>query len=76
MAHEDTTACLILRNDRYQAPPGMTIRAALQHHGISPESVIATRGGQMVTDDEQLKPGDEIKLVAVISGGSQQERVP
>jgi sulfur carrier protein ThiS len=75
MGHGHETASLILRGERFDAPPGMTIRAALQRHGISPESVIATRAGQMLTDDERLMPGDEIKLVAVISGGtSPQER--
>jgi sulfur carrier protein ThiS len=73
MGNEDTTATLVLRGERFEAPSGMTIRSALQRHGISPESVIATRDGQMVTDDEHLAPGDEIKLVAVISGGSSAE---
>jgi len=34
-----------------------------------PESVIATRDGEMITDDEILRSGDVIKLIAVISGG-------
>ncbi len=59
-----------------EAPPGTTIRDALKHNGISPESVIATRLGEMLTDDERLAPGDEIKLVAVISGGADPETPP
>jgi sulfur carrier protein ThiS len=35
-----------------------------------PESVIAIRDGEMITDDEVLRSGDVVKLVAVISGGS------
>jgi sulfur carrier protein ThiS len=34
-----------------------------------PESVIATRDGEMVLEDEILKDGEVIKLIAVISGG-------
>ena len=34
-----------------------------------PEAVIATRNGEMITEDEILKNGDVVKLVAVISGG-------
>jgi hypothetical protein len=32
--------------------------------------VIATRDGEMILDDEILKDGDVVKLIAVISGGS------
>lgn len=60
---------LILRNKEYEVKPGMTLLSALQKCEIVPESVIATREGEMILEDEILKDGDEIKLVAVISGG-------
>ena len=47
----------------------MTLLDALQKSNIVPESVIATRDGEMILEDEILKEGDVIKLVAVISGG-------
>lgn len=47
----------------------MTLLSALQKTDIIPESVIATREGEMILDDEILREGDVIKLVAVISGG-------
>ena len=50
--------------------PGMTLLSALQKINVVPESVIATRNGEMILDDEILKDGDEVKLIAVISGGS------
>jgi sulfur carrier protein ThiS len=31
--------------------------------------VLATREGELITDDEILRPGETIRLVAVISGG-------
>ena len=61
---------LILRNKEYEVKPGMTLLSALQKISIVPESVIATRDGEMILDDEILKDGDVIKLIAVISGGS------
>ena len=61
---------LILRNKEYEVKPGMTLLSALQKIDIIPESVIATREGEMILDDEILKDGDEVKLIAVISGGS------
>ena len=61
---------LILRNKEYEVKPGMTLLSALQKIDIVPESVIATREGEMILEDEILKDGDVIKLIAVISGGS------
>ena len=61
---------LILRNKEYEVRPGMNLQAALKKCDIVPESVIATRDGEMILDDEILKDGDVVKLVAVISGGS------
>ena len=61
---------LILRDKEYQIKPGMTLLSALHKSDIVPESVIATREGEMILEDEILQDGDVIKLIAVISGGS------
>ena len=61
---------LILRNKEYEVRPGMTLLSALQKIDVTPEAVIATRDGEMILDDEILRDGDVVKLVAVISGGS------
>jgi sulfur carrier protein ThiS len=60
---------LILRDKEFEVRPGMDLLAALEKCGIMPESVIASREGELILDDEILKAGDEIKLVSVISGG-------
>jgi len=60
---------LILRDKEYEVKPGMMLLDALKKGGIVPESVIATRNGEMILDDEILKDGDIVKLIAVISGG-------
>ena len=65
-----TLVKLILRDKEYEVKPGMTLLSALQKISIVPESVIATREGEMILDDEILKDGEVIKLIAVISGGS------
>jgi hypothetical protein len=51
----------------------MTLLSALEKYGILSESVIATREGELILEDEILKDGEVIKLVAVISGGSASE---
>ena len=63
-------AKLVLRDKEYEVKPGMALVDALKKHNIVPESVIAIRNGEMITDDEILRAGDVVKLVAVISGGS------
>lgn len=60
---------LVLRNREYEVKAGMALLDALKKCGIIPESVIATRDGELITEDEILKDGEVIKLVAVISGG-------
>jgi len=60
---------LILRDKEYELRPGMTLLSALEKCDILSESVIATRNGDLILDDEILNEGDVIKLVAVISGG-------
>ncbi len=64
------TVKLILRDKEYEVKPGMTLLDSLKKISVLSESVIATRDGEMILDDEILKDGDEVKLVAVISGGS------
>lgn len=61
---------LILRTKEYEIKPGMTLLSALEKSNINPESVIATRDGEIIVDDEILQDGQVIKLVQVISGGS------
>lgn len=60
---------LVMRDSEYEVRPGMTLLSALEKCGILSESVIATRDGELILDDEILQDGEVIKLVAVISGG-------
>ena len=63
------TAKIILRNKELVIKHGMTVRKALQKLNIEPDSVLVTREGELITDDEIIKMDDVIKLVPVISGG-------
>jgi sulfur carrier protein ThiS len=47
----------------------MTLLSALQKIGVLPESIIAARDGELIEEDEILKDGETIKLIAAISGG-------
>ncbi len=63
-------ARLTLRGQEYEVRAGMTIRHALLQVKINPDTVLPTRDGELLTDDEILREDDSIKLVAVISGGA------
>lgn len=62
-------AKIILRNKVYDIRYGMTIRSALLKLDIQPESVLPTREGELISEEEIINDGDVIKLVSVISGG-------
>ena len=63
------SAKIILRKKEYEIRTGMTIRSALLRMDIQPESVLPTREGELVSEEEIIKDGDAITLVSVISGG-------
>ncbi len=60
---------LTLRKQEFQVRHGSTLRHALLKLDIQPDTVLATRDGELITDDTILREGDRIKLVSVISGG-------
>ncbi|HEY64573.1 MAG TPA: MoaD/ThiS family protein [Caldilineae bacterium] len=62
---------LIYRDKVWELKGGMTVRDAILKVGLNPESVLATRQGKVIGEDEIVKDDDEIKLVAVISGGGE-----
>mgnify|MGYP001285066448 CR=1 FL=1 len=65
---------LTLRDKEFIVKPGMTLRDSLSKIDVLPEAVLATRQGEMITEDEILQDGDEIKLIAVISGGYEDDK--
>jgi sulfur carrier protein ThiS len=61
---------LVYRGKEHMAKAGTTIRDAVKKIGLQPETVLAVLDGKLVTDDTVLREGMQIRLVAVISGGS------
>ena len=60
---------MILRKKEFEVRPGITLAKALQSLDLHPETYLAVREGDLITEDEILREGDVITLVAVISGG-------
>ena len=46
-----------------------TVKEALNKLKVNSQTVIVTRDNELLTGDDKLKKGDEIKLLSVISGG-------
>jgi sulfur carrier protein ThiS len=63
------TAVIKLRDKQYEVKAGSSVREAMLSHDIQPDSVIPTRDGELITDDEIIQEGDTIRLVEAISGG-------
>jgi sulfur carrier protein ThiS len=57
------------RKQEWDLEGKLTVRQAIESVGLNPQSVLAVRDGELITEDTRLKDGDEIRLVAVISGG-------
>ncbi|GER79950.1 MAG: hypothetical protein JETCAE02_24000 [Anaerolineaceae bacterium] len=63
------TVKLVLRDQEFEVRPGMTLLSSLEKIQVLPESVLATREGEMILEDEILRDGEVVKLISVISGG-------
>ncbi len=61
---------LILRKKEYQLDGTITVRQALEKLGLSSETHLVVRKGELLNEREPLKDGDVVKLVPVISGGA------
>lgn len=66
---ENKTAKLIYRKREWEVRAGMTLRDAILKSGIDLQAVLGVREGKLITDDQILREGDVVTLVAVVSGG-------
>lgn len=60
---------LTLRDKEFEVKAGMTVRHAIEACGLVPEMLLAVKDDELITEDTILKDGDQIRLIAVISGG-------
>ena len=57
------------RDQHWDVPGPIVVRDLIERVGLTPATVLAVRHSQLVLDSEELSDGDEIKLIAVITGG-------
>ena len=59
-----------LRNEKLEIEAqNIQVNKALEELGLSPQAYLVLRNGEILTDRELIRDGEEIKLVSVISGG-------
>ncbi len=60
---------VIYREHTWDFDEAMTVRQLLERLKLLPEAVLVVRDGVLLTEDQTVRPGETIKIVAVISGG-------
>lgn len=68
---EPNPVIISLRNQKFEVRANQTVGRALISLGLQPEAYLAVRDGELITEDIVLREGQQIKLVAVVSGGRQ-----
>ncbi len=65
------TIKIIIRKNEYFLEPSknLSVKSAMAQLDILPESFLAIRNGEILTEHEPLRDGDTVKLIPVISGG-------
>ncbi len=61
---------IVFRDKKWDLHGNITARDAMKKIGVDAESVLVVVNGKLVTDDALLKEGEQVKLVAVVSGGA------
>jgi len=57
------------RDKEWELEGRRRVRDVIKEVGLVPQTVLAVRDGKLLTEDVMIKEEDEVKLVAVISGG-------
>lgn len=60
---------IVYRDKEWSLDQELTVIQMLKYLKLLPESVLVVCNGQLIAEDQKLHPGDEVKIVAVVSGG-------
>lgn len=69
MNNDTPSATIVYDGKEYAVKARSQLNSALRKLDIIPDSVLATRNGELITEDTALQVGDVIKLINIISGG-------
>ncbi|HET7090151.1 MAG TPA: MoaD/ThiS family protein [Anaerolineae bacterium] len=57
------------RDKKWEVPGRITVRDLIVKVGLNPETILAVKNGKLINDGTLLGDEDDIRLIAVISGG-------
>ena len=57
------------RDKKWEIPGNITVRDLIVKVGLNPETILAVKNGKLINDGTLLGDEDDVKLIAVISGG-------
>jgi len=60
---------IIYRDQEWELHGRRRVRDVIKEVGLIPQTVLAVRDGKLLTEDVMLEKDDEVRLIAVISGG-------
>ncbi|MBI4787370.1 MAG: MoaD/ThiS family protein [Chloroflexi bacterium] len=63
---------ITFRDKKWELKGNIAARDAIKKIGLEPEGVLVVVNGKLRTDDVMLKDSDQVKLVAVVSGGGDE----
>ena len=68
------TIRLIFRKKEFELEgKSVQVKQAYELLNLSPEAHLMVRNGELLNENDWLRDGDEVKIVAVISGGAAGE---
>ena len=67
---------IIYRDQQWELRGQWRVRDALEEVGLIPQTVIVVRDGELLKEEATLDEDDEIKLLALISGGQGEVSQP
>jgi len=65
----ETHVRIIYRDREWELQGRRRVRDVVKEIGLIPHAVLAVRDGRLLAEDVMLEDKDEVKLIAVISGG-------
>ena len=68
-SYDETNMKVTYRDKQWELDGRWRVRDVIKEVGLIPQAVLAVRNGKLLTEDTMVDKEDEIKLVAVISGG-------